>query len=119
MSSIEKKSMSSPDETRSFDKGNVDLVTIGGVTFSRLTFEPGWKWSECVKPIAKTHSCQVHHVGYVIAGRMRVRMDSGEEKEYGPDDTYVIPPGHDAWIVGDETYVGVDVSGDMMHYAKR
>jgi len=118
MSAIEIKSMNDPDETRTFDKGIVDLTTVGGVTFSRLTLEPGWTWSTCVKPVAKTHSCQVHHTGYVIAGRMRVRMDSGEEVEYGPDDAYVIPPGHDAWIVGDERYVGVDVSGDMLRYAK-
>lgn len=119
MASMERKSMSTPDETRLVDKGKVDLVTIGGVTFSRLTLEPGWRWSSSVKPIVKTDSCRVHHAGYVISGRMRVRMDNGEEQEYGPNEAYIVPPGHDAWIVGDETYVGIDVSGDMMGYALR
>ena len=119
MSTLDKKNLSNPDETRSFSKGKLELVTLGGVKFSRVTFEPGWRWSESVKPIAKTDSCQVHHTGYVVSGQMVVRMDNGEEQEYGPGDTYVIPPGHDAWIVGDETYVGVDFSGEMADYAKR
>lgn len=118
MSSMEKKSLSQPDEARSHDYGQVDLVKVGGVLFSRLTLQPGWKWSESVKPLVKTHSCQVHHVGHVIEGRMAVQLDNGEEIEYGPGDVYDIPPGHDAWIVGDETYVGMDVSGEMTGYAK-
>jgi mannose-6-phosphate isomerase-like protein (cupin superfamily) len=119
MSSMAKKSMSAPDETRSFNKGKLELIKMGEVSFGRVTFEPGWKWSECVKPIAKTPSCQVHHTGYVVAGRMRVRMDNGEEQEYGPGDTYIIPSGHDAWIIGDETFIGVDFSGGITDYAKR
>jgi len=118
MSTLDKKNLSSPDETRTFNKGKLELVTLSGVKFSRVTFEPGWKWSESVKPIAKTDSCQVNHVGYVVSGQMVVRMDNGDEQEYGPGDTYIIPPGHDAWIVGDETYVGVDFSGEMANYAK-
>jgi quercetin dioxygenase-like cupin family protein len=118
MSSLTKKTLDNPDETRSFDRGKLELASIGGVTFSRVTFEPGWQWSLSVKPIAKTHSCQVHHVGHVISGWMVVKLDNGEELEYGPGDVYDIPPGHDAWIVGDETYVGVDVSGEMTDYAK-
>jgi mannose-6-phosphate isomerase-like protein (cupin superfamily) len=119
MSSLTKKNLNNPDETRRFNKGKLELVTVEGVTFSRVTFEPGWKWSESVKPIVNTPSCQVHHTGYVVSGHMIVRMDNGEEQEYGPGDTYIIPPGHDAWIVGNETYVGVDVSGEMLGYAKR
>ena len=118
MSSMEKKSLTKPDVTRPVDHGKVELVTLGGVTFTRLTLQPGWKWSLSVKPIAKTHSCQVHHVGHVISGRMAVKLDNGEEIEYGPSDVYDIPPGHDAWIVGNETFVGVDVSGEMAGYAK-
>jgi quercetin dioxygenase-like cupin family protein len=118
MSYLAKKTLNNPDETRSFDKGRLELVNLEGITFSRVTFEPGWVWSESVKPIARTHSCQVQHVGYVVSGYMRVRMENGEEQEYGPGDTYIIPPGHDAWIVGDDVYVGVDVSGNMEDYAR-
>jgi mannose-6-phosphate isomerase-like protein (cupin superfamily) len=119
MSSLTKGTLNNPDETRSFNKGKLELVTLDGVTFSRLTLEPGWKWSEAVQPIVKTPSCQVHHVGFVVSGYMRVKMDNGEEQEFGPGDTYIVPPGHDAWIVGNDTYVAVDVSGEMMDYAKR
>ena len=118
MSSMEKKSLNQPDEGRTVDQGQVDLVRLGGVTFTRLTLQPGWQWSQSVKPLVKTHSCQVHHIGHVVSGWMVVKLDNGEELEYGPGDVYDIPPGHDAWIVGDETYVGVDVSGEMTDYAK-
>ena len=119
MSSMEKKSLNQPDEKRPVENGEVDLVRLGGVTFTRLTLQPGWQWSQSVKPIVKTHSCQVHHVGHVISGWMVVKLDNGEEAEYGPGDVYDIPPGHDAWIAGDEPYVGVDVSGEMANYLKR
>ena len=110
--------MGAPDEVRSFDNGRMDVVTLENVTVGKATFEPGWRWSEAVKPIAGTDSCQVPHVGYVISGRMKVVMDDGKEMEYGPDDALVIPPGHDAWIVGDETFVGVDFSSDIERFAK-
>jgi quercetin dioxygenase-like cupin family protein len=118
MSSLEKKNLTQPDESRIVENGQVDLVRVGGVTFTQLTLQPGWQWSRSVQPLVKTHSCQVHHVGHVISGWMVVRLDNGEEIEYGPGDVYDIPPGHDAWIVGDETYVGVDVSGEMSHFAQ-
>ena len=114
---MEAKSFGSPDETRRFDKGKMDVVKLGSVTAGRGTFEPGWKWSECVKPIAKTDSCQVSHVGYMISGRMKVVMDDGTEAEMGPGDAMVIPPGHDAWIVGDEPAVLLDFAG-AEKYAK-
>lgn len=109
--SIQGKSLASPEETREFDKGKMDVVTLDSVTVGRAVFEPGWKWSECVKPIAGTESCQVPHVGYVLSGRMHVRMDDGAEIEVGPDDAVVIPPGHDAWTLGDEPCVMLDFSG--------
>jgi EutQ-like cupin domain len=84
----------------------------------RAQAEPGWRWSEAIKPIAGTDSCEVQHTGYVISGRMHVVMDDGSEQEIGPGDVYVIRPGHDAWIIGDETYVGVDFSSDMERFAK-
>ena len=111
------KSLSNADETRTFPKGRLDLVTVGGHLMGRATFEPGWKWSECVKPIAKTDSCQAPHLGYVISGTMVAVMDDGTKFEFGPGDAMSLPPGHDAWIVGDENCVVVDFVG-FENYAK-
>lgn len=110
--------MSVPDETRTFEKGRVDLVTFGDVTFGRGTFQPGWKWSECVKPLVHTDSCEASHLAYHLSGRLRVRMDDGTEQEFGPGDVSFIPPGHDAWVVGSERVVVLDISG-FRDYAKR
>ena len=115
---IDKKSFESPDETRKFDKGRVDVVTLGDHVFGRATFEPGWKWSECVKPIAGTDSCEAHHNGYIESGRMHVVMDDGGEVDLGPGDAFVIPPGHDAWIVGAEPCVAYDFAPGIATYAK-
>jgi uncharacterized cupin superfamily protein len=112
-----KKSLNSPEETRSFEKGKLQLVTISGITFGRATLEPGWKWSKSVKPIAKTKSCEAPHTQYIISGKMKVVMDDGQEEELGPGDAAVIPSGHDAWVVGNEPVVAVDVTG-MIDYAK-
>lgn len=117
MAKLESKSLDQPDETRPVDKGSVQIVELDGATVMRTTFEPGWRWSECVKPMVGTESCEVHHVGYVISGRMHIRMDDGQELEIGPGDVLQIPPGHDAWIVGDEPYVGLDFKGGA-EYAK-
>ncbi len=107
-----KKNLGAPDETRKFDKGHVDVVTLGDVTFGRATFEPGWKWSECVKPIAGTDSCQVHHNTYIQSGRMHVVMDDGSESDLGPGDMAVIP------FVGNEPCIAFDFSPDVQRYAK-
>ena len=115
MSTIEGKAFSSPDTTRTFPKGKVDIVKVGDFTFGRLELEPGWKWSESIKPIAATESCAVKHTGVTLSGRMKVVLDDGTEAESGPGEVYIIPPGHDAWVVGDETYVGIDFTG-MSHY---
>jgi uncharacterized cupin superfamily protein len=115
---VQSKSLDSPDETRSFDKGKMQIANIDEVTAGRVTLEPGWQWSESVKPIAGTDSCQVQHTGYVVSGRMNVVMDDGSEQEIGSGDMYVIRPGHDAWIVGDETFVGVDFSSEIERFAK-
>ena len=106
-----RKNTGQPDETRRFDKGRIDITNVGDTAIGRATFEPGWKWSTSVKPIVKTESCQVNHTMYVISGKMHVRMDDGNEQEFGPGDTGIIPPGHDAWIVGNEPFVGVDFTG--------
>ena len=108
MPGVESRAFDSPDETRTPDKTRVDVVRMGGTTAARLTFEPGWRWSECVKPVAGTESCQVRHVGVVESGRMTVRHDDGTETEIGPGRAYVIEPGHDAWVVGDQRFVGYE-----------
>ena len=113
MAGLEVKSVSSPEETRPFqdEKGEVHVVNVHGQPVLHGVFEPGWRWSEHVKPIAGTDSCQVAHVGYVLSGRMTVRMDDGSEHEYKPGEAFNMPPGHDAWVEGDEQCVLVDFGG--------
>ncbi|HEY8786459.1 MAG TPA: cupin domain-containing protein [Candidatus Limnocylindria bacterium] len=114
---LQKKSLDQPDETRPFKaKGKVQIVKLGSVNVGRGTFEPGWRWSEHVKPIAGTESCEAAHTGYCISGRMTVRMDDGTEDSVGPGDAFTIAPGHDAWTVGNESCVLLDFSG-MENYA--
>lgn len=108
MGASEGKSFDSPDETREFAKGKLDVVKVGGSTLGRYTLEPGWKWSESVKPIVGTDTCQQHHLGYVVSGRLKSVTDQGQEIEAGPGDAYEIEPGHDSWVVGDETWVGLE-----------
>ncbi len=119
MGALSKKSLNSPEETRQFagGKGKVDLVNLEASPVGRATFEPGWKWSDHVKAIAGTDSCQAAHTGYYVSGRMHVVMDDGEEMEFGPGDFAQIAPGHDAWIVGDERCVVIDWHG-FGDYAK-
>jgi hypothetical protein len=119
MAELEVKNFDSPDETRPFEgKGKAEVLQIAGRTVGRAIFEPGWRWSANVKPIAGTDSCQVTHLGYILSGRMRVFMDDGTEGEAGPGDVFSIPPGHDAEIVGDEACVALDF-GAFGDYAKR
>lgn len=117
MPAMQKKNLSKPDESRKFDKGLLELVTLGGLTFGRGTFEPGWKWSTSVKPLVKTKSCEAPHLQYHVSGRLGVRMDDGSEAEFGPGDVSLLPPGHDAWVIGNERVVVIDISG-MADYAK-
>lgn len=119
MAQVEVKNFESPDETRPFEgKGEANLVHVAGRSIGRATFEPGWTWSENVKPIAGTDSCEVSHLGYVVSGRMTIHMDDGSDQELGPGDAYAIPPGHDAEVVGNEPCVMVDF-GEIDEYAKR
>ncbi len=111
-------SFSRPEETRSFDKGKIEILNCQGLTFGKATFEPGWKWSTCVKPIAQTTTCQAAHLGYQLSGRMHLVMDDGTEKDIGPGEIFSIPPGHDAWVVGNEPVVMLDITG-AENYAKR
>lgn len=118
MSGLEAKRFDAPDEVRPFQAhGKVDLVHLDSGDVGRGTFEPGWRWSEDVKPIAGTDSCQVQHVGYVLSGRMTVRMDDGSEHTYEPGEAMQIAPGHDAWTEGEEACVLLDFGG-LTGYAK-
>jgi quercetin dioxygenase-like cupin family protein len=119
-SSLDVKSLDNPDETRPFaaNKGRVGVVNVGGMAVGHAVFEPGWRWSEHVKPIAQTQSCQAAHAAYVMSGRMQVRMDDGTQAEVGPGDVLVAGPGHDAWVVGDEPCVMVDFGASVGQYAK-
>jgi mannose-6-phosphate isomerase-like protein (cupin superfamily) len=109
MSGLEAKSFDVPDETRPFaDRGAAEVVAVGGSTVLRGRFEPGWRWSEHVRPLAGTDSCQSPHFLYVLSGRMHVVMNDGSEGEVGPNDVARIEPGHDAWVVGEEACVVVD-----------
>jgi mannose-6-phosphate isomerase-like protein (cupin superfamily) len=107
------------DEVRDIPKGKVEITKIGETMVGRATFQPGWRWSESVKPIAGTDSCQVHHMGYCVSGRIGIKMDDGTEFEVGAGEAYEIPPGHDGWVVGNEPYVGVDFDPGMAGYAKK
>lgn len=108
----------SPDEEIRFEKGSFQKVTLSGVTIGRARYEPGWKWSEHVGPIAGTKSCEVEHVGMVLSGRAVIRMDDGTEVVVGPGDVFAVPPGHDSWVVGDESYVSLHFLG-AQSYAKK
>lgn len=110
---LEKKSLDKPDEVRPFKegKGKLAVFTLGNHTIGRGEFEPGWRWSLHVKPIAGTDSCQAAHTGVILEGRMVVQMDDGSEMEYGPNDVFYMPPGHDAWVVGNQRCVLFDVTG--------
>jgi len=108
---IDIRRFDAPDETRSFEKVKFDIVKIGGLTVGRASYDPGWKWSEHVRPVAGTRSCEVEHVGLVLSGRAKVRMDDGVEIELRPGDLFAIAPGHDSWVVGDAPYVSLHFLG--------
>ena len=108
MAGVERRDFDSPDESRTPDKTRFDIVHLGASTAGRLTLEPGWSWAECVKPVAGTESCRHRHLGVVQSGRMRIVHDDGTELEIGAGDAYVIEPGHNAEVVGDETFVGFE-----------
>jgi len=100
-----------PDEVREFEKGRLELVTIGGMALGRASYQPGWKWTEHVAPLAGTSSCQVEHVGLVLSGRVAVKMDDGREVVLAAGDLFHIAPGHDSWVIGDEPYVSLHLMG--------
>ena len=106
-----------PDEIRVFEKGRFEIVRIGEAVIGRATYQPGWRWSNDVKPIANTESCEAPHFQYHVSGQLAIRMDDGAEFIAGPGDITCLPSGHDAWVVGDEPVVTVDWFG-AGEYAK-
>ena len=119
MPGMHNRAFDSPDETRTPDKTQVDVVKMGGATAARFTFQPGWRWSECIKPVVGTDSCQVRHVGLIQAGTLHVKHEDGTEGDVGPGEAYVVEPGHDAWVVGDDAVVAFEFeSGSAAEYAK-
>jgi hypothetical protein len=108
MAGLEGKSFASPDETRDFDRGKLDVLRFEGVTVGRVRLEPGWRWSESVKPIVGTDRCQQHHIGYVVSGSLHLVADDGAEMDAHAGDAYQIRPGHDAWVNGDETFEALE-----------
>lgn len=117
MAVAERKAFNASDETRTFEKGKVDLINIGGGVVGRLTLEPGWRWSLHVKPVAKTEWCEAPHFQYHLTGRIGIKMQDGTEMEVGPGEVTALPQGHDAWVVGNEPVVLIDWYG-ASNYAK-
>lgn len=106
---FEVKSHSKPDEVRTPDKTLVEIVRFEGYTFGRFTFEPGWQWSKCIKPVVKTDSCQLSHVGFAISGKLVVQLKDGSKKTINAGESFTIPPGHDAWVDEKERFVAIEV----------
>ena len=108
MARLQRRRFADTTDVRRFPNGMVEVVELDDRAVGRMTYEPGWRWSVDVKPVAGTDSCQFHHVGVTISGRLRVQMTDGTELEVGPGDVFEFPPGHDAWVVGAEPWVSVD-----------
>jgi hypothetical protein len=111
VSLVVQKSFESPEELRTPPKASVAVVDLDGAKVARLVFEPGWRWSESVKPIVGTDSCQVRHLGVLVSGTLHVVGADGVGRDIGAGSVYVIPPGHDSWVVGDETVVAFEFDG--------
>ena len=117
-SKMQKKNLdSSSDDTRTFEKGKVNIANFEDIAIGKATLEPGWSWEKCVKPIANTNSCEAPHTQYIVSGRMKVVMDDGMEEEFSSGDALVVPPGHNAWVIGNEPVVAIDFTG-LKDYAK-
>jgi hypothetical protein len=119
MAGVSKKSFDSPDEVRTPDKTRLEVVDLGGAKAARMTAQPGWRWSECIKPVAGTDSCQARHVGTVVSGALHVQHDDGSEMDIGAGDAYAIQPGHDAWVTGNSPFVALEFESHTAEsYAK-
>ncbi len=117
MKKIEVKNFNTPDEVRTFDKGKLEIINVDGKTIGRATFQPGWRWSKSLKPLVNTASCEAPHFQYHVSGTLRIKTDSGDERDCKAGDVSMLGSGHDAWVVGNEPVVVVDFQG-MVDYAK-
>jgi hypothetical protein len=117
MAGIEFNDFSAPDEVRSPERTTVEIVRLAGGEIGRYTFQPGWRWSECIKPVAGTDTCQVEHVGYLVSGRLHVEHEDGSRADVAAGAVYRIAPGHDAWVIADDPVVVVEFQGASV-YAK-
>jgi hypothetical protein len=115
---VQKRSIEDPTEVREFENGRIEIVELGDTAFARTVFQPGWRWSENVKPIAQTELCEFHHKAYLATGSMHVRMADGTEADIVAGDVADIPPGHDAWVTSDEACTMYDFGEDDRDYAK-
>jgi class 3 adenylate cyclase len=115
---LQRRRFTEPSDVRTMPRGRIDIVELDDTLVGRMTYEPGWRWSVDIQPIAGTDTCQYHHVGVTLSGRLRAQMPDGTELEIGPGDVFEIPPGHDAWVVGDEPWVSVDFEA-MRTYGKQ
>ncbi|HEY9898675.1 MAG TPA: cupin domain-containing protein [Pantanalinema sp.] len=115
---FEKRSFKAPDETRPFDKGQVEVLAFAGSTIGKITLQPGWRWSESIKPIAKTEYCEEAHFNYVLSGRLHIQTQDGRSLEMGPGDVMKVTEKHDAWVVGEEPFVALEFTA-ARSYAKR
>jgi quercetin dioxygenase-like cupin family protein len=114
---LAKKNLGRPDKITEFPYGRVEHVSLEETALARITLQPGWRWSQDVQPQAKTKSCQSHHIQYILSGQLMIAMDDGTKMRLEPGDFVFIPPGHDAWVVGDEPFLAVDFSG-LKEYVK-
>jgi len=114
---LQRRRFSEATDVRRFPHGHITVVEMDDNVVGRMTYEPGWRWSVDIKPIAGGDACQFHHLGFTVSGRLRVQMSDGAEIETGPDEVFEFPPGHDAWVVGDEPWVGIDFEA-MRTYGK-
>jgi hypothetical protein len=105
---INVRSFDAPDETRAPAKTTVEVVDLGTAKAARITLQPGWRWSECVQPVVGGDSCQARHVGVLVSGKLHLVHDDGTEADIGAGDAYIIEPGHDAWVTGDDAAVGYE-----------
>ena len=107
-----------PEETTTFPNGQEHVINVDGTPVGLATFRPGWRWSNDVRPLMGTESCPLLHVGYMLAGQLHVEVNDGTTLDIGPGDTFTIPPGHDAWVAGNEAVLMLDWGGKVREYAR-